>query len=485
MTCIKIFVFVLPFLFSFHAYAANIIIQNNDGDNEGLNDPTPPPHANQIGVTNTADTLGALRMEVLMAAAEVWGDILNSDIDIKVGATFDDDLFCSKFGATLGRAGSTGSQQGFTNSDVGVAYPVALAESLSSSELNGTSLEITAQFNSTVDNNDVDCLEGKGFYYGLDGNAPDGTSALFQVVLHELGHGLGFASMVNNTTGGFNTFPENPDSFSRNLKDLETDKTWVNMNNAERKASSLNEPDLVWTGTQVMADRSLHLYNAPELKINAPAPIGIFEATLGYQSIEIPGSGLNAQVVDGNTFTEPGGDPADGCAQIGFGGTFSGKIVLFDKSDDPGCTAVFQALFSQWEDAVGVIIAETAVGGFPDVSGGILNDITIPYIGVSKAEADQLRSNIGTANVTIQRIANQFAGENQGNLKMHGPAGLEPGSSVSHWSKSATPNLLMEPVFGTLVFENVDLTAAAFRDIGWSVNIPGGVVELIYRDGFE
>jgi hypothetical protein len=38
---------------------------------------------------------------------------------------------------------------------------------------------------------------------------------------------------------------------------------------------------------------------------------------------------------------------------------------------------------------------------------------------------------------------------------------------------------------GALTFENVDLTAAAFRDIGWSVNIPGGVVEVIYKDGFE
>jgi hypothetical protein len=43
----------------------------------------------------------------------------------------------------------------------------------------------------------------------------------------------------------------------------------------------------------------------------------------------------------------------------------------------------------------------------------------------------------------------------------------------------------MEPVLGALTFENVDLTAAAFRDIGWSVNIPGGVVDEIFKDGFE
>ena len=68
---------------------------------------------------------------------------------------------------------------------------------------------------------------------------------------------------------------------------------------------------------------------------------------------------------------------------------------------------------------------------------------------------------------------------------MYAPPVLEPGSSVSHWSDSASPDLLMESKLGALDYADVDLTAAAFRDIGWSVNIPGGVVELIYKDGFE
>ena len=146
----------------------------------------------------------------------------------------------------------------------------------------------------------------------------------------------------------------------------------------------------------------------------------------------------------------------------------------------------FRFLLSEFQGAVGVIIAATTATGFPDVSGLIGNqDVNIPYIGVEKTVADNLRANLSTANVTINTSISKFNGENDGKVKMYAPTSYEEGSSVSHWSKTATPDLLMEPSLGTLDFKNVDLTAAAFRDIGWSVNIPGGFVEVIYRDGFE
>ncbi|RLA00535.1 MAG: hypothetical protein DRQ47_09340, partial [Gammaproteobacteria bacterium] len=203
-------------------------------------------------------------------------------------------------------------------------------------------------------------------------------------------------------------------------------------------------------------------------------------------STAIPGGGVTADVIDGNTFTDAGtGTPSTGCNQIGFAndGLFSGKIVLFDKSAN--CSAVLQAFWSQFQDAVGVIIADTSGVSLPDVSGGLGNPITIPYIGIHQSEAIKLRSNIGAANATIQNSTTKLVGENQGKLKMYAPIVLEPGSSVSHWSKTASPDLLMEPSLGTLIYQNVDLTAAAFQDIGWSVNIPGGVLEVIFEDGFE
>jgi hypothetical protein len=256
------------------------------------------------------------------------------------------------------------------------------------------------------------------------------------------------------------------------------------MSNAERLASALNEPELVWEGTQVTADRGEYLGPAPELAINAPAPIaGTFEVASGQQSAAIPGGGVTADIVDGNTYDDLDNIPATGCIQIGFGGTFTGKIVIFDST--PACSAAVIAFRTEFEDAVGLIIADTSGSGLPDMSGLLGNDINIPYIGVEKSVADDLRANLATANVSIQNSASRFLGENQGKVKMHAPAIFEDGSSVSHWSTSASPNLLMEPVLRNLDFAEVDVTAAAFSDIGWSVNLPNATPPLIFKDSFE
>jgi len=474
----KVLPLVLASVLSAPVSAATFVLQNNDGAGEGFNDPNPPPHANQIG-NNPGTTLGEMRLKVFAEAAKVWGDILNSNVTINIGATFDDDLACFPNSATLGQAGASGSWEGFAGSDPNTAYPISLAESLSNSNLNGISVEINARFNSKVDTNDVDCLGGGGFYYGLDDNAPEGTSALFPVVLHELGHGLGFQTLTSSSTGAFIGAGGHPDVFSRNLHALDTGESWDVMTAGERKASALNEPELVWKGAKVTADRALHMGGAaPELLINAPGGIaGTFEALFGNEpTIVIPGNGVTAGVVDGNVF-------GDGCSSINEA-SFNGKIILFDATDS--CPAVFPAFFSEFDNAVGVIIAETTDRRLPDMSGQIDNQaVTIPYIGVAKSVADDLRANLGTVNITIRPSASNLNGESQGKVKMYAPANLEAGSSVSHWSKSAIPDLLMEPVLGPVDFADVDLTAAAFQDIGWSVNIPGGVVDLIFKDGFE
>jgi hypothetical protein len=474
----RVLFLVLASTFALQCSAATIVIQVNDGPGEGFNDPNPPRNANQKG-SNPGTSLGEMRMELFKEAAKVWGDIVNSTETISIGAEFND-LGCFGNSALLGQAGPTSTKENFGSGDANIAYAVALAESLSSSNQNGASVEINAEFNSKVDS-DITCLGGGGFYYGLDGNVPDGTTALFSTVLHELGHGLGFLSYVTQDGSWLNG---TMDPYSRLLMDLQTGKSWADMSDLERSNSLLNEPNLVWTGAKVTEDRTLHLDPTTELKINAPAPAGTSDANLGQQSPAIPGGGLAAAVVDGNSVSDLDGPPFDGCSQFTFTqDAFTGKIVLFDKT--AACPVVIQVLWAQREAAVGVIIAETSGVELADVSGLLNGELTIPYIGTGKAEADQLRTNIGVANVTFQNSTTKLMGENQGKLKMYAPLVLSPGSSVSHWSETATPDLLMEPSSGTLIYQNVDLTAAAFQDIGWSVNIPGAQLELIYKDGFE
>jgi hypothetical protein len=161
MTGKKLLTFVMTAIFSMQASAATFVIQNDDDPNEGFNDPLPPTNANQKG-NNPGTTLGEMRMNVFQAAADVWGEILNSNITITVGASFEE-KFCSANSATVGSAGATGSMANFVGLEPDTAYPVALAESLNDSNINGSAVEITASFNSLLDS-DPTCLGGRGFY---------------------------------------------------------------------------------------------------------------------------------------------------------------------------------------------------------------------------------------------------------------------------------------------------------------------------------
>ncbi|MCZ8216831.1 MAG: hypothetical protein O9262_11355, partial [Cyclobacteriaceae bacterium] len=67
-------------------------------------------------------------------------------------------------------------------------YPVALAEKMAAKDLNDTEgIDIFAQFNSN----------NSSWHYGLTGSTPAGQYDLVTVVLHELGHGLGFLDSYN------------------------------------------------------------------------------------------------------------------------------------------------------------------------------------------------------------------------------------------------------------------------------------------------
>jgi hypothetical protein len=475
----------LLIVFSMQASATTIMIQNDDAPGEGFNDPTPAATLPTQKGNNPGTTLGAMRLELVKAAAQVWEEILHSTVVITVGASFDP-LLCDETGTVLGNASATSSHADFRGAEPGVAYTVALAESISRMNLNGDEVEITATINSDVDADDS-CLGDGGFYYGLDDNVPPETVPLFPVVLHDLAHALGFSSLADigpDGTGAFVGAGGYPDSYSRNLLDLDTGKSWDEMNNAERKASTLNQPALVWKGEKTTQDRGLHLVAAPGVIINTPEPVsGEHLGVPGEQpSAVIPPDGVTGNVVDGNLYEDIPGDLTGGCTQFDFSAPFPGRIVLLDAAD---CGAFRQARWAQVEGATGVIIAATTESGLPDVSGYFISDgATIPYVGVEKSVGEALRANLDTANVTIGLLSTLFLGDNQGKVKIYAPANYREGASVSHWSGSARPDLLMHPFLGFIEHGGVDLTAAAFMDIGWPVNIPGEPPIVVFKDGF-
>ena len=110
------------------------------------------------------------------AAVDVWADHVASPVPIRVDAAFED------LGpGVLGAAGPNITPDPLGAPIRNTYYPFALADALAGRDLAVGSPDIVATFNRTFDR----------FYFG-PGEPPPGRFDFATVVLHELGHGLGF-----------------------------------------------------------------------------------------------------------------------------------------------------------------------------------------------------------------------------------------------------------------------------------------------------
>ena len=170
--------------------AAVITVINNDNPGEGFNDPTPVA---PVG-GNTGTTLGQQRLIAFQRAADIWAGLISSAVPIRVGATFDP-LPCNATGAVLGCAGPINVFRDFTGAlRPDTWYPVALANALHGSDLDADDDDIGATFNSAIG---TTCAFPNVWYYGLNASPPGNQIDFVSVVIHELGHGLGFLTFVN------------------------------------------------------------------------------------------------------------------------------------------------------------------------------------------------------------------------------------------------------------------------------------------------
>jgi hypothetical protein len=234
-------------LLAANSYAATIVIQNNDGAGEGFNDPTAKA---PVG-GNPGTTLGAQRLNAFTYAANLWAACLSSPVTITVAAQMNS-LGCSSTSAVLGSAGTTTIHRDFIGAPVAATwYCQALANSLRGIDLSVANPDISAQFNTDL-NGSAGCLGGTEWYYGYDQNPPPGDIDFVSVVVHEIGHGLGFQTFVNLGTGakylGFN------DTYMVKLDRLGgIPSGYPAMNDAQRVSASISDPNLRWIGTNVTA----------------------------------------------------------------------------------------------------------------------------------------------------------------------------------------------------------------------------------------
>jgi uncharacterized repeat protein (TIGR01451 family) len=462
LALLAVFTLVLPV--SAHG-AAKITIINQDVAGVGFNDTTP---ATPIG-GNTGTTVGEQRLIAFEKAAEIWGQILDSNVEVRIQAKFAP-LDCETNSGVLGSAGPLAIESGHPGAPVANTwYHIALANRQAGEDRDPARNDIQAQFNGDLGK--PGCLTGLSWYYGLDGLAPDNTVDLLVVLLHEFAHGLGFSELINDSNGSFccqDSSPViiQPDAFSRFILDNVSSLTFVDMTNSQRR-TALTSGNLAWTGEAVLQEAPNVLDLAPSLKISSPGAVaGTYFATgalFGGSLREGPFSGRLVLAEDANDSEGP--SITDACTMILNQSAIAGRLAVVDRGTCPFST---KAMNVQQAGAIGMIVVQNNPAEDPFTMGGDEPLVTIPLIMISNADGVKLKAEFSNdVQGSIVGGPAMAGSDAAGRVFLYAPSPFEPGSSTSHWDRSATPNLLMEPSINQDLGVNVDLTTPHFRDIGW------------------
>lgn len=451
--------------------AATITIVNVDGAGEGFNDPAP---AVPVG-GNPGTTVGQQRLLAFQFAANVWGALLDSDVEIRIQASFDP-LACTATSGTLGAAGALTISGNFTGAEYpNTWYHAALANKLSGSDLSPSN-DLVAFFNSNLGT--PTCLATRFWYYGFDTGHGTGIN-LITVLLHEFGHGLGFANFVTEQTGASPLGL--PDIYGVYSFDNTTGKHWDEMTVPELVASAVNARRVVWDGINVTnAVPATLAFGVPQLRVNSPAVIaGLFPVGTAAFGPALTAAGLAGDLV----LADDGvGAVNDGCEPIV--NNVVGKIALIDRGI---CGFTVKVKNAQLAGASAVVIADNAVGAPPAGLGGTDATITIPSVRVTLPDGNVLKAQLGGGvNATMLVDLSVRAGADaNGRMLLNAPNPVVPGSSISHWDPIAFPNLLMEPAINADLPLDVDLTFEQMVDIGWFSDgdgVPDGLDSCIGSD---
>ena len=448
--------------------AADIIPINNDPAGQGLNDATP---ANPEG-GNSGITVGEQRRIVYQFAADLWGAVLQSNVQIRVGASFSA-LRCDATGTVLASAGAAAIYPLTDDEDPSTTklYHAALADALLRRDLqNGTGLDIRTNFNASYGKTNPDgspCSPGSGWYYGLDGKTPAGKTDFLNVVMHEIAHGLGFSGFGDVSTG--QPFFGYSDIYSSFVFDNRSGLAFYQLPAGAARRNAITGGNLAWTGANVTAQvpsvRSLKTV----LVASGTLSVGFDYGTAVFGP-EATSSNFAGDVVAVN---DSSASPTLGCAASP-PGAYLGKVALVSRGS---CSFEIKAKHAQDAGATAVVVANN-VSGTISMAADDTVEATIPAIMVSLADGQALRAAIPGVRVAIGTVPGMLAGaDHQGRALLYAPSTVQPGSSFSHYDTSATPNALMEPAITRTLMASLDLdlTPALFADEGWQLN-PGNAV---------
>ena len=375
--------------------------------------------------------------------------------------------------AVLGSAGATEVFTDFPGTPHAHAYfSKAETSAIYGADPDPATADIRARFN--INLGQPGCLTGTFFYLGLDNN--HGASVdLVTVLTHEFAHGLGFQTYTNGSTGA-QLVAGIPSIWDYFLLDTSTALTWDAMTNAQRAASALNGPHLVWTGANVNnAAPGVLAAGTPLLTVTTTAAAGTYLVGTATFGPALSSPGVTAEIMP---VVDTAPNLGLACTTLSSlnAAAVNGKIALVDRGT---CTFNVKAEVVQAAGAVAMIVVDNAAGSPPAALGGTDASVTIPSVRITQADGATLKAALATrtrahsgmfANLGVNVNVLQGA-DASGRVLLYAPNPYQSGSSVSHYDVSAFPNQLMEPAINSDLTHEVtppqDLTFMLLKDIGW------------------
>ena len=201
------------------------------------------------------NTVPSLARPAVQAAVDIWSENFASTVPVNVNV---------KWGSSssYGVLASASAKNNFSNfngaPDKTLYYASALANALAGRDLDPTSPEI-----------EISITSNAPWYYGTDGNCPARSFDLVSVILHEMGHGLGFVS--GNYYEPFSGFGrvDQPTPFDAYAQ-LPDGRRLADMPSPSLEAGKAMTSDLFWSG-----DNAIKANNGIKPKLYTPS---IYEA---------------------------------------------------------------------------------------------------------------------------------------------------------------------------------------------------------------
>lgn len=430
----------------------------------GFDDPTVVAPVGE----NPGTTLGQQRRLMMERALAIWSDKLESSVPIVVLAEFDE-LSCNDKGAVVGGASPTGwIGQRRDDGLPSLIYPMALGDKLAGRNVVPDRPDIYIVFNSAIDTRPCRDRLG-GLYYGFDG-ASGAKIDLLSTALHELAHGFGFSSTIDEVTG-VQQVSLGIDIFSAHVRDLDLDATWDELTASERARSGGNVRRLVFDG-EATKRASAHYLDRGEPTLSFEPKVAGFSGFVADVGFALDPS---QHPVTGPLMLA---DPIDGCGD--FRSSVAGAVLVIEPNP-VRCRGRDALLRAQRGGAAAILLVTPSPvdrPALPLAAGPVVIDLPIVTVGASDAVSMARAISRRKVQATLGGDpARRIGADAEGHPFLFASYPSLPGSSISHFDPIARPDLLMEPYTSEVPTHDLDLTVAVMRDLGWITACGNGVVE--------